>query len=94
MPRTMPLLLALLACGGETPTAPPEPAPAEKADPAPAMPEEDAQAAAVARTIDADPTQADAALAEAGMTEEDYRKVLYEIAQDPVRAAAFAEALR
>lgn len=75
------LLLALACSGGGSGSSEPSLSPVE-------------QAAAVARAIQADPAQADAALAEQGMTREAFEALLYEIAADPDKTAAYRDALQ
>ena len=83
------IAILLLACGGaETLPTAPEPVVAEA--PKPAEPSDVDRAVAVARAIDADPTKADEALAAQGLTEAEYRELLFVIAADAAKAEAFA----
>lgn len=52
----------------------------------------EARAAAIAKAIDADPSEADAVLEAAGMTEEEYEQALFDIAADPKMSRAFLNA--
>jgi hypothetical protein len=80
-------ILAMLACsGGEAPKA--EPAPeTEKVQADPVK-----TAAEIANAIDAAPGTADEVLKKHEMTEEAYRALLYDIAEDPAKSEAFLEA--
>lgn len=80
-------ILVLFACGTSEPPAPPSPSPAE----APAQSQVEV-AARIANAIDAAPADADAILSKHGMTEEAYRTLLYEIAEDSTKSAAFLAA--
>lgn len=76
----MVLSLLLVACdGGGEPT--PSLSPVE-------------QAAAAAKAIQADPAQADAALSAHGLTRDSFEALMYEIAADPEKSAAYRAALR
>ena len=80
-------IMAMLACsGGEAPTAEPTPE-TQKAEADPVQ-----TAAEIANAIDGDPGTADEVLKKHGMTEEAYRALLYDIAEDPAKSAAFVEA--
>ena len=52
----------------------------------------EAKAAQVAAAIEADPSQADAALKAAGMTEAEYEAALFDIAADAEKTEAFLNA--
>lgn len=86
------VLIALLAACGETPEpvaeveTPPE-APAE-----PAVPEQVQKAVTVAAAIDKEPARVDAILQENGMTRAEFEALLYDIAEDPALAEAYATA--
>jgi hypothetical protein len=91
MKRTIPaLLLGLVvlgapACG--TSTAPTEPE--GTTEPAPAADAEIEKAVAVLEAIGAEPARAEAILGEHGLTAEQFETLMYDIAADPTRAAAF-----
>lgn len=76
-------MLWLAGCGTEAPPAP-EPEPVVKPEASPVE-----TAAAIAKAIDAAPDDADAILAKHGMTEQAYRALLYEIAEDPKKSMLF-----
>ncbi|MCB9674781.1 MAG: hypothetical protein H6737_06665 [Alphaproteobacteria bacterium] len=79
-------VLTLLACsGGEAPKPDVEPVMEQAADPVKA-------AAEIANAIDADPATAEDVLKKHGMTEDAYRALLYDIAEDPAKSAQFLEA--
>lgn len=94
MKRTIPaLLLGLVvlgapACG--TQTAPTQPEGTTELPPA-ADAEID-KAVEVLAAIDAEPARAEAILGEHGLTAEQFEALMYDIASDPARAAAFETA--
>ncbi len=85
-------LSLLLACGGEEPTA--KPTTPEVVAPAPAqVPPQVSRAVELARVVQADPTNADAALAAKGSSRAELDKLMYEIAADPGLTDAYAREL-
>lgn len=86
------LLLPLLACGGGSEPAPTPPAPAPEAA-APALPAEVARAVELARAVQADPANADAALAAKGSSRAELDGLLYTIAADPTLTNLYAKEL-
>lgn len=84
------IALFLIGCGGGEATVEkhdaPEPAPVEE----PKALSDVEKALAVSKAIDADESKADDALKEAGLTEDEYRALLYKIAKDPGMAEEFA----
>ena len=62
----------------------------EEPKPVELSPEE--KAATIAKAIEADPTTADAALQEQGMSAEEFEALMFDIAKDPKRTDAFLEA--
>ena len=93
MTRILPALLLLTACSGEpAPTPHVEPhAPDVEAEAA--VPENVQKAIEIASAIRATPDDAEAVLAEHGMTAEDLEALLFEIAADPAQSAAYAEGM-
>ncbi len=77
----------MLGCGGER-----EPDTASEGAAAPAS--DVAQAVAVARAVEANPGAADSILAAHGLTRAAFDSLLYVIAADPAKAAAYEDALR
>lgn len=91
--------LFLAACPAEPeltePTQPEAVEPAEPAEPeAPAMDEGVAKAVELAKAIQAAPDNVDAILSEHGTTAAELEALLYEIAADPKRSAAYAAGLK
>ena len=79
-------LVASLATSAPEDTAPPPPPPAPMDLPI------EARVAQLTRAIEADPEQADAILARAGMTAAELERELYDIARDPGRTKAYLTA--
>ena len=90
------LTLALFAgCGSEPTAPPPEPEPVVEPAPAAAQAESEIEKLArIAAAIKADPSGADAALSDAGMTAEEFEAAMFALAKDPAKTAAFADAMR
>jgi hypothetical protein len=78
----------ILACMGDPVVTTPPPADA----PVAAEPTKVERATAIAAAIRKDPSRADAILAEHATTRADFEALLYEIAEDPSPAAAYAAA--
>jgi hypothetical protein len=83
------ITLAVFACGGDQPEPPlvhPKTVPAPLSD--------IGKAAAIAKGIDADASNAEALVKAHGLSEEQYRALLYQIAADPKKSAEFVAARR
>lgn len=86
------LVLTLLACGGGSdPSAPPAAPVAEAV--VPALPPQVARAVELARAVQADPANADAALAAKGASRAELDALLYTIAADPALTDLYAKEL-
>jgi len=71
--------LLLAACGGR---------------PVPPTSDQVAEVAAIASAVKADPAKADAILEKHGLDRARFEALLFEVAEDPIKAAAYAQALR
>lgn len=94
--RKLSFVLLLGACTG-APSAPSDPEPTVDGTPqatADAVPEKVQKAVTVGKAIQAAPEDAASILSDNGMTAEEFEALLYEIAEDPALASAYAAGMR